>query len=153
MPKPSNVVVRDPTADKNFDSSAKVLDPQGHVVREPGKVRKELVEDFLLLLQSTLNDKVSGIGYGNTVDMVENKLSEIRAYAQSLKEAVLTIETNFPSNEKDIPLSEMADLCDILSEGTDNVEQYLSMAKAFAEDLDRIKAEFNNQITVLFQEV
>lgn len=154
MPKvPSNVAVKDPTAVREFDSTSKVLDDKGRVVSEPGKARKALVEDLLVLLQNTLDDKISGVRFGAGVDSLQNRVHEIQTYAASLKEAAAAIETGYPSGEQDVPLSEIEDLCNILSEGAEAVAQHLDEIRKFSDDLGRIKAEFHGQITTLFQEV
>ena len=153
--KERKVTVKDDVSQKEFDSthSAVVLNAAGQVVREPGKVRKELVEELLILLQNTLDDKLGGMNFMSKVDLVENHVHGTVAYAESLKEAATTIMHNYPSEDKDAALQEIVELCDVVEEGANRVRPYLDVIKNFSTDLDSIKMELHTQIQTLFQEI
>lgn len=148
-------LTRDAVSQKSFDStqSAKVLDAAGKVIREPGKARKEVVEELLTLLQNTVDDKLGGMGFVAKVDLLENHVYGIVAYAASLKEAAESIINSYPSEEQDVPLRELIELCDIVSEGANRANPYIDAIKNFSNDLDKIKTEMYTQIQTLFQEI
>lgn len=135
----------DPTDNKVYDSS-------GKVVRNTTQIRKGLVEDFLELLQSSLNDKL-GMSYINQIDIFENYLFEMETYVNSLKDAAQTITSNYPSNENDQPLNDLCDLSDVLIEGIGRVKDYIEAIKLFDNDLKVIKSEMYTHIQTLFQEI
>ena len=152
----SKVTINEAIADKVFDSTQKkdavVLGADGKVVKEPSKVRKELVENLLILLQNTVDEKMSGVGFSTKLDVITNHLYDIVTYTDSLKEASQEIMTQYPSKE-DTALQELCDLCDIAQEGVNNVSSYLSSIESFGNDLDNIKSEIYTQIQTLYQEI
>ena len=160
MPKPDNKerkpIVKDDVTNKTFDSQneAKVLGPNGQVIREPGKARKELVEELLILIQNTVDDKIGGIGFLTKVDLLENHIHGVAAYSNSLKEAAEAIVNRYPTpDERDVPLQELSELCDVIAEGVERVTPYVDAIKSFSDDLDRIKTEIYTQVQMLFQEI
>ena len=155
--KKGGILIKDSVVTKEHDSSQVRLEPtvlnhRGAVVSQPAKARKDLVEDLLILLQNTLNDKVSSTTYTGRLDQVQNTLFELKAYSGSLKEAATAIMTAYPV-EDDKALNDVCSLCDTLHEGIGIVNQYMEAAKKFGDDLDKIRDEFNTQIATLFQEI
>ena len=152
--KQSKVVMNDSSTTKSFDSSSKVLNANGTVATNTSEQRKELVENLLMLLQNSMDQKIGSVPYSQKVDSLENHLFEITTYMSSLKEACETIATSFPTTEeKDLPLQEVIDTCTITNEGVENVKSYLAVIKQFSQDLINIKTELYTQVQYLFQEV
>lgn len=155
MPKLKELTgkARDP-GEKNFDSTdTLVLDSHGKTVSEPSKIRKDLVESLLLLLQNTVEDKVNGIPYLTKVDLLENHLYDLVMYADSLRKAASEIQENYPTPDRDEPLVNLRDLCDVVEEGANRVRQYVESIRGFGNDLNNIKSEIYTEIQSLFSEV
>lgn len=155
--KKGGILLKDSVATKEHDSAQAhqeptVLDHRGAIASQPAKARKDLVEDLLILMQNTLNEKVSGTIYLSRLDQVQNSLFELKAYSGSLREAATAIMAAYPVNE-DQALSDVCGLCDTLQEGAGIVDQYIEAAKKFGDDLDKIRDAFNTQIATLFQEI
>jgi len=148
-------IISDTVTNKNFDpiSDAKVLGADGSVVSKPSEARKDLVEDFLTLLQNTVEDKLSGTQFFTKLDLFGNHVHNITAYTVSLREATESIMDAYPSEDRDEPLKEINELCDVLDDGVNRVSEYVETIKKFGDDLDNIKSELYTQIQILFQEI
>ena len=144
----------DTVSTKNFDpiNRDEVVIGSGGKSQDAPKIRKELVENILTLLQNTVDDKIGGVNFITKVDLVENHLYDLVTYANSLKESLSAIMDNYPS-EDDEALVELIDICDILNEGVETVQNYLNAIKKFGDDLNGIKSEMYTQMTKLFQEI
>lgn len=141
MPKRKSI---DPT-------EGKIYDPIGNVASDYKSKRKELVSELAVLLQSTMDQKVSGILFGNQIDTVGNYVFELRTYLKGLKDACNSILENYPSNDEEA-LNDISSLCDITTNGLDRVDQYMSEIKVFANDLQNIKSNMYTAMVSLHNE-
>jgi hypothetical protein len=116
------------------------------------KARKELVHDIVLLLQNTMNERVSGIHFGAKIDLAGNYLHDLRTYAQSLAGAATTIKTEHPTAD-DSALEALIELSQLLVEGAARSETYLTAVRQFSQDLDGIKNELTTQLYNLHGEL
>ena len=114
--------------------------------------RRDLVYSLVSLLTNTINTKVSGTVYNTNLDLVGNYFHELRAYAQSLREATAVIKEGYPTNN-DEPLDALLELADVIVEGANRSEQYLLASRQFATDLNNIRNEIANQVNHLHQEL
>jgi len=139
----------DPTVDKNYDSSTKVvLGPNGDVVSEVSKKRNELLDAMLTEIQNSLMIKMSGIGLSGKADNVGNTLYEMQVYGDSLRAAVAVVLQDFPTGDTaDNTLSEMKELCEVLSEGVNRANYHLEEIKKFSEDVKNIQNEIYQRMT------
>jgi hypothetical protein len=143
----------DPMENKNHDPVNGKLDAIGAVNKlSMADQRKELVDDLLKLLQSTVEDKVHGIRFLTQVDLVGNYLHQLKEYAQSLRSASATLRENYPTSN-DQPLEALEALADIMLEGADRTAQYLEAVRPFSDDLNNIRANIYTQIQTLYAEI
>ena len=117
--------------------------------------RKDLLEDSMILLQNSIDNKVSGILFQTKLDMVGNYLHELEAYAASLKNAMLAIQENHPSpvSDNDEPLMALSTLAEVLVEGASRSKEYLTELRAFAADLNTIRTNMYTQMQIIHQEL
>jgi len=120
--------------------------------KQAAKERKDMVEDLAILLQNTLEDRVSGMQFLSKVDLVGNYLHTLRTYAESLKTAAQGIQDAHPEGQNE-PLEALVSLSDVLLEGARMSEQYLDAVKQFATDLNNIRTEINTQVSNLHWEL
>jgi len=140
----------DPTADKSYDPTAKVLGPNGEVASDVGKRRKELIDMMLDEIQNSLMNKVSGIGLGGTADVVGNKLYEMQTYGDSLRAAMAVLLRDYPAEDAtDEIMAEMQELCDVLHEGIDRANAHVEEIKRFAEDVKGIQTELYHRMQTI----
>lgn len=154
---PNKVGAKDPTADRTYDSTGTpILGPQGQEVSNPSEQRHQLLEDLMVMLQSTAWDQLSGHPFMVNVDRVGNHLHELVTYAASLKDACDSVRESYPVPDTDATedvLDTINDLCDVLIEGVNRVNGYLGAVRTFGNDLDSIRDEIYNQAVVLDQEL
>ena len=144
--------------DKNFDSSSKeigvkIFGADGNVVSDPVAVRRELVEGLLTSMQSSLHSNLSGDSFKSNVDLIGNELHKIDSYVDSLKIAVGEILVNHPiQDDADTFLKDIVDLCDVMVEGTNRVNEYLETVKGFSSNIDSIRSELYSKMKALYGE-
>jgi len=151
------VSAKDPGQTKNFDStSGKILNASGEVISDTHAVRNDLVENLVTLLQNTIESKISGITFNSKIDLIENYLFDLKTYADSLKEASNTIAQDYPSvkyPDSNDSLAEISDICDVITEGINRVNEYTSAIKTFGNDLNNIKTALYTHIQTLHTEL
>jgi hypothetical protein len=147
----------DKTMSKNHDrASGRGYDPTTRKVdAKNANQRKDLLEDAMILLQNTVDDKVSGMQFQTKLDLVGNYLHELEKYASSLKDAMTAIQENHPAPPEgsDEPLQALTVLSEVLIEGAARSKEYLAELKAFANDLQVIRDNIYTQMQLIHTEL
>lgn len=147
----------DQTMAKNHDKvTGKNHDPIARKAEAKGAAqRKDLLEDAMILLQNTVDDKVSGVHFQAKLDLVGNYLHELEKYATSLKDAMTAIQENHPAvaGGTDEPLQALTALSEVLVEGAGRSREYLGELKAFANDLNAIRGNIYTQMQLIHTEL
>jgi len=153
----NNFEAKDTVSNKNHDSvSVKgIIDPStGKVANDLEQSRKSDIENLVSMMQSSLNNSVSGAKFSQKFDLAYQPIYEIRAYAESLSNAVNSILGAYPNmgsgDGSDSDLQYILDICQTLMEGASRVKEYLDSAKSFSNDLDKINSELFTQVQRLF---
>ena len=133
----------DTTTGKNFDKVAGSDDKSA---------RKELVDQLMFSLQSSLGDTLSPDTFIGIVDNVSNALFTMSTYATSLKNAADEIQANFPEEGSSDDLSEVSDIAGALVEGAARTTQYIDVVRKFGSDLDAIQSELYSKLQNLHSE-
>lgn len=131
----------DTTTDKNFDKVSGTDD------------RKELLEQLMFSLQSSVGETLSDVSFGSVVDNVSNALYAMSAYGESLKTAADEIQNTYPIDD-DIS-SELTDISDIagaLMEGVNRATEYLNVVRKFVNDVSSIQSELYLKLQNLHSE-
>lgn len=138
---------------ENAKTDKKIYDGKGKVVADPEKERKALIEELTIRLQGTADSNLSGIKLASSIDVVGNQLFEMITYAQSLHNAVSTIEKNYPNEDSQDLFDEMKTVCEAVVEGASRTQEYIDGAKNFAKDLDGIRSSMWDKIQKLHWEI
>ena len=151
----SNFNGKDP-GQKTHDnvSNKAVLDSLGNPIRDLTEVRKQSVSELVSLMQSSVNEHVSGMTFCTKFDLAYEPVYSTESYAKSLKQAIEAVLEAHPgmgdADGSDDDLRYVSELCQAVMTGTERVREHLDAARIFAQDLDKINIEFQNQIQRLF---
>lgn len=149
-------IATDPGQKSHDSVSGKaVLDSAGNPIRDLDEVRKNSLSDLVGLMQSSVNEHISGMAFSGKFDMAYEPVHSISAYAESLKTAVESILDAHPgvgdADGSDDDLRYVIEVCNAVITGTERVKEYLDAARLFSNDLDKINVEFQTQIQRLYQ--
>ena len=160
-----NKVILTDSSQKDFDPMAKggVATPVQASPEQGASGRHTALEEVCRIIQESVSDRLSGQIFLGKVDLVSNHLYDMKAYAESLRNAVDALRAEHPVedpsgdgvNEYDIDasLDNVLELCAVMEEGARRVDSYLLAIRNFSNDLGNIKEELYGQAVTLMQEI